>query len=119
MTVDDILPCSACGGKPTAVLDDYIRGKIIDDPDFIIECENSGCNSSFKVTGKYRDFDHLVTLWNIYALNMQNAVEIVAETLYDNNAMFFPWENLSTQSHELFYTKARALINRITPFIKV
>lgn len=63
-TVDDIKPCPFCGEIPAIVLDDYINGRIIVDPDFFIECENPDCLVGPRVCGKYTDFDNIVAAWN-------------------------------------------------------
>lgn len=60
----DLKPCRFCGIVPHAWLDDYINGRAVTDPEYIIECENGNCSVMPEVRGTYPYMDEVRTMWN-------------------------------------------------------
>ena len=71
--MSDLLPCRFCRFAPHAWLDDYINGRAVTDPDYIIECENGNCSVMPEVRGTYPYIDEVRALWN--AANALPAVQ--------------------------------------------
>ena len=62
--MSDLLPCRFCRFAPHAWLDDYINGRAVTDPEYIIECENGNCLVMPEVRGTYPYMDEVRALWN-------------------------------------------------------
>jgi len=60
----ELKPCRFCGIVPHAWLDDYINGRAVTDPEYIIECENGNCSVMPEVRGTYPYMDEVRTMWN-------------------------------------------------------
>lgn len=71
--MSDLLPCRFCRFAPHAWLDDYINGRAVTDPEYIIECENGNCSVMPEVRGTYPYMDEVRALWN--AANALPAVQ--------------------------------------------
>ena len=77
--MSDLTPCRFCRFAPHAWLDDYINGRAVTDPEYIIECENGNCSVMPEVRGTYPYMDEVRALWN--AANALSAVQPDAATL--------------------------------------
>ena len=62
--MSDLLPCRFCRFTPHAWLDDYINGRAVTDPEYIIECENGNCSVMPEVRGTYPYMDEVRAMWN-------------------------------------------------------
>ena len=62
--MSDLLPCRFCRFEPHAWLDDYINGRAVTDPEYIIECENGNCSVIPEVRGTYPHMDEVKAMWN-------------------------------------------------------
>ena len=62
--MSDLLPCRFCKSAPHDWLDDYINGRVVIDPEYIIECENSNCLVMPEVRGTYQGMDDVRAMWN-------------------------------------------------------
>jgi hypothetical protein len=71
--MSDLLPCRFCKSAPHDWLDDYINGRVVIDPEYIIKCENSNCSVMPEVRGTYQGMDEVRAMWN--AANAQPATE--------------------------------------------
>ena len=77
--MSELLPCRFCRFAPHAWLDDYINGRAVTDPEYIIECENGNCSVMPEVRGTYPYMDEVRALWN--AANALPAVQSDAALL--------------------------------------
>ena len=75
----DLKPCRFCGIVPHAWLDDYINGRAVTDPEYIIECENGNCSVMPEVRGTYPYMDEVRAMWN--TANALSAVQPDTTTL--------------------------------------
>ena len=71
--MSDLIPCRFCRFAPHAWLDDYINGRAVTDPEYIIECENGNCSVMPEVRGTYPYMDEVRAMWN--AANALRAVQ--------------------------------------------
>ena len=71
--MSDLLPCRFCKFAPHDWLDDYINGRVVIDPEYIVECENSNCSVMPKIRGTYEGMDEVRAMWN--AANALPAVQ--------------------------------------------
>ena len=71
--MSDLIPCRFCRFAPHAWLDDYINGRAVTDPEYIIECENGNCSVMPEVRGTYPYMDEVRAMWN--AANALPAVQ--------------------------------------------
>ena len=62
--MSDLIPCRFCRFAPHAWLDDYINGRAVTDPEYIIECENGNCSVMPEVRGTYPYMDEVRAMWN-------------------------------------------------------
>ena len=75
--MSDLLPCRFCRFTPHAWLDDYINGRAVTDPEYIIECENGNCSVMPEVRGTYPYMDEVRAMWN--TANVLSAVQPTRE----------------------------------------
>lgn len=59
-----LLPCPFCGEKPTVRLDDLINGRVVDDPIYYVECENTKCGVWPEASGPDRKYHSVIAAWN-------------------------------------------------------
>ncbi len=62
--MSDLKPCRFCGVVPHAWLDDYINGRAVTDPYYIIECENADCSVYPEIRGIWPHMDEVRAMWN-------------------------------------------------------
>ena len=60
----DLVPCRFCKAVPHAWLDDYINGRIVPDPYYIVECENANCSVYPEIRGIWPYMDEVRAMWN-------------------------------------------------------
>ena len=63
---DALKPCPFCGGSARLGLDDFINGRIIEHPDYFIECDAPVAGGACQVFVRMHDQNHdlLVAAWN-------------------------------------------------------
>ena len=64
-----LLPCPFCGKSARMKCDDYINGRLIENADYVIECDDTVANGSCEVFMKMydQDPDLLTKAWNARA----------------------------------------------------
>lgn len=79
--MSELKPCRFCSLVPHAWLDDYINGRAVTDPEYIIECENGNCSVMPEVRGTYPYMDEVRAMWN--AANALSALQPDTEITAD------------------------------------
>ena len=60
-----LLPCPFCGGRARLYCDDFISGRSVDNPDWIVDCEERGeqaCSANVRVYSQ--SVDEVIETWN-------------------------------------------------------
>lgn len=92
----ELKPCRFCGIVPHAWLDDYINGRAVTDPEYIIECENGNCSVMPEVRGTYPYMDEVRAMWNdanFLAAVQPDAADIRIATLQKAEESLRKWQD--------------------------